>query len=167
MLGVENYHLRYLGIVGGALLLMGMTYWPIHSRNQELNVEKQYWQAQVELQRPEVQKPLFPTLMDLPMIIEECQSVFQEENVQALAVNLDRIETESKDPMRTDQPTGLSYALFHFKLGGSWSGIEAAFQRFENISDQVIQIQEVRLNPEGGDSVLKIYFYEPDKPDLP
>lgn len=167
MLRVENQHLRYLGIVGGALLLMGMTYWPIHGRNQELNAEKQYWQAQVERQRPEVQKVMFPTLIDLPTTIEDCQRLFQEENVQVLSVNLDRIVTDSKNPMSTEKTTGLSYALFNFKLEGNWKGIETAFQRLEDISNQVIQIQEVRLNPEGGDLVLKIYFYEPDKPTPP
>lgn len=167
MLRLENHHLRYLGIVSGALFLMGMTYWPIHDKNQKLNVEKKYWLAQVERQRPEVQKTSFPPLMDLPTTIEQCERFFQEENVQVLSVNLDRIMTVNKDPISPGQPTGLSYALFHFKLAGSWSGIETAFQRLENISNQVIQIQEVRLNPEGGDSVLKIYFYEPDKPTPP
>ncbi|AHF08628.1 hypothetical protein [Desulfitobacterium metallireducens] len=167
MLGIEYHRLKYLVIVGGALFLMGLIYYPIHDKNQELNVERKYWQAQVELQRPEIQQVMFPTLMDLPTTIEECQRFFKEENVQVLSVNLDRIENESKDSISSDQPRRLSYALFHFKLAGSWSGIETAFQHLENNSDQAIQIQEVRLNPEGGESVLKVYFYEPDKPDSP
>lgn len=167
MLGIENHHRRYLGIVAGAILIMALTYYPIYDKSQELEVEKKYWQTQVELERPEVQQAMFPTLTGLPTTIEECQRLFQEENVQVLSANLDRIESENKAPISIDQPSVLSYALFHFKLRGSWSAIETVFHRLENAPDQVIQIQEVRLNPEGGDSVLKIYFYEPDKPTPP
>lgn len=156
MRSIENHLLRYWGIVGGALILLGLVYYSIQSKNQVLIAEKQDWQAQVEFQRPEVQQAKISSLMDLPAIIEECQSVFQEQSAQVLSVNLDRIESDE-----------LSYALFHFKLRGSWSGIETAIQRLENLSVPVIQIQEVRLNPEGGDLVLKIYFYEPDKPAQP
>lgn len=156
MRSVENHRLRYWGIVGGALLILTVAYFSIQSKNQELITEKQYWQTQVELQRSEVQQTKMTTLMDLPTIIEECQSIFQAESVQVLLVNLDRIETGE-----------LSYALFHFKLRGSWSGIETTLQRLVNITDQVIQIQEVRLNPEGGDLLVKIYFYEPDKLSQP
>ncbi|HVJ48901.1 hypothetical protein [Desulfitobacterium sp.] len=167
MLGVENHYLKYLGVVGGALFLTGMIYWPLYGNVQELKVEKHYWQAQVELPRPVAQSANLPKLLDFPTTIEECQRLFQEGNVQVLAVNLDRIEAERRNPTSTDQLSGLSYALFHFKLKGSWGGIETGFQRLENISNQAIQIQEVRLNPEGGDAILKIYFYEPDKPILP
>lgn len=145
---------------------MGLVCWPSYAKIRELNLEKSYWQAQLELQRPGVQETVLPTLMELPTTIEACQQVFQEENVQVLTVNLDRIETESREAL-DEQDAGLCYALFHFKLSGSWKGIENAFQRLENVSDQIIHIQEVRLNPEGGDSVLKIYFYEPNKLDQP
>lgn len=166
MRGIEIHRLRYLGIVAG-LLILGIIYFLIQDNNRELTAEKQYWQAQVESQHPEVQRVVYPNLLDLPKTIEECQSAFQEENVHILSVNLDRIETDDKNLKSADQSTALSYALFHFKLAGSWSGIETALQRLENITDQAIKIQEVRLNSEGGDLVLKIYFHEPDKPSQP
>lgn len=169
MVGAGNRYqkYRYLVIIGVVILLMGMTYLPVQGKIRELRVEKEFWQGQVKQQPSKVQSVRLPTLLDLPSILEKCQSLFEEEQVRVVSVNLDRLEAVSGNPTGTDQPVSLSYALFHFKLLGSWSGIEASFQQLENIPDQAIEIQEVRLNPEGGDSILKIYFYEPDKPILP
>lgn len=167
MMGVGNRHLKYGVIIGLALFLIGMTYVPVKGKTQALKTEKEFWQGQVTQQSSKTQNTILPTLLDLPSILEECQSVFEEERIHVVSVNLDRLEGAGENLTSADHPGGLSYALFHFKLWGSWSGIEASFHRLENISDQAIQIQEVQLNAEGGDSILKIYFYEPDKPLLP
>lgn len=168
MFGVGNHRLKYLVIVGVALFLMGMTYLPVKGKVQELKAEKELWQGQMKQQSSKGQSATLPTLLDLPSVLEECQSLFEEQSVHVVSVNLDRLEEASVNPTSADHSVGLSYALFHFKLLGSWNGIETSFQHLENISDQAIQIQEVRLNAEGGDSILKIYFYEPDKePDKP
>lgn len=160
-----NDKLKYFVFVGVALLLMGAALWALQGKIQQLSQEKQYWQMQMEQTPSKVKEVNLPGLLDLPPLIDGCQNEFKEQAVQVISANLDRLGEETgKSP---DQSSGLSYALFHFKLKGSWSGIEAALNRIENIPDRTIQVQEVRLNSESGDVVLKIYFYEPDKPSRP
>lgn len=162
---IINHKLKSIVFVGAVLLLVGSLLWAVQGKIRQLSQEKQYWQVQMD-QIPSKNKEVnLPSLLDLPPLIEACQNEFKEQAVQVASANLDRFGEETKTS--TDQGSGLSYALFHFKLKGSWSGIEAALKRIENIPDRTIQVQEVRLNSDSGDVVLKIYFYEPDKPSQP
>lgn len=171
MLGMPNRnHLKYLGVAGAAFVLIGVTYWPAQGQIRELEAEKQYWQGQQDRNPLKTQGAQLPHLLELPSIIEQCQGLFQERQVQVLSINLERLgedSAESTGSTGSEQTVSMSYALLHFKLQGSWDGIEAGLKQIETIPDQAIQLQEVRLNTKGGEIVMKIYFYEPDKPSLP
>ncbi|WP_425807654.1 hypothetical protein ACHOLT_09815 [Desulfitobacterium sp. Sab5] len=162
MSGIPMDNLKYLSLIAAAFLSIGSAVWSVQGKIHQLNGEKQYWQVQAEQIPSEAMKINLPGLLDLPTLIEECQDEFKEQAVQVVYANLDRIGEENNKS--TGQSSGLNYALFHFKLKGSWSGIEAALNQIENSTNKSIQLQEVRLNSESGDVALKIYFYEPDKP---
>lgn len=177
MLRMPNRNtLKYLGVAGAALVLIGVTYWPAQGQIRELETEKQYWQGQQGRNPLKTQAAQLPHLLDLPSIIEQCQGLFQERQVQVLSINLERLGEDSAESTGSagsagsagsEQTVNMSYALLHFKLQGSWDGIEAGLKQIETIPDQAVQLQEVRLNTKGGEIVMKIYFYEPDKPSLP
>ncbi|WP_434511833.1 hypothetical protein [Desulfitobacterium sp. AusDCA] len=162
MSGIAMDNLKYLSLIAAAFLLIGSAVWSVQGKIHQLNGEKQYWQVQAE-QLPLAAKSVnLPGLLDLPKLIEECQNIFKEQAIQVISANLDRLGEDNNKS--AEQSSGLNYALFHFKLKGSWSGIEAALNKIEKNSGQSIQLQEVRLNSESSDVALKIYFYEPDKP---
>ena len=98
MLRMPNRNtLKYLGVAGAALVLIGVTYWPAQGQIRELEAEKQYWQGQQGRNPLKTQAAQLPHLLDLPSIIEQCQGLFQERQVQVLSINLERLGEDSAE----------------------------------------------------------------------
>ncbi|NMA69808.1 MAG: hypothetical protein GX958_10370 [Desulfitobacterium sp.] len=97
----------------------------------------------------------FPTLEELPFIVEECVGIFAQEEILTSSYNLQYIGEEQGDSLYP------KYAVMKFKVLGSWEGIKKALKEIESIPRQNIHIKEVNLYEEGGEFVFWIHFLEP------
>ncbi len=121
-----------------------------------LEKEKEQLSIPVSLPSGELGYNEFPTMEDLPFIVEECVKILAREKVLTRSYNLQYIGEEQGVPLYP------KYAVMGFKLQGSWEGIEKALSEMEDISHQNIHVREMRLNEEGGEILLWIHFLEPD-----
>ena len=139
-----------LGLIGGRLLLYWQEYKVLSNELSQLDNQT------LQTSALEVTKDT-PQTSQLLEVIDQCVIIFIEEDLGIRSYNLERIIEEG------DGQTALHSALIRFKVRGSWAGIESGLQRIENLPQQGIHVEEAFLEKGGGEILLKIFFYEPDK----
>lgn len=97
-----------------------------------------------------------PSMNQLPDMIEKCCKTFVKEGIDVVNFNVERFgernETENK-------MASLDYALVRLHLQGQWNNIVTSLKGLEEAQEFSIHVQEVKLASEGGDVLLRIYFY--------
>jgi len=95
-----------------------------------------------------------PSMDQLPDIIEQCRGAFVKEGVAVLALNVERFGEQPK----TADGASLDYGLVRLHLRGNWAGIVTSLKGLEATHDGNVHLQEVILNTQGGEALLRIYF---------
>lgn len=95
-----------------------------------------------------------PRVDRLPDIIEQCRMIFAQTGVEVTSFSVDRFG----DPLKASQESSLDYGLVRWRLRGDWEAIIPALKALEEDQVAGLRLQEVRLNEEGGEVLLKVYF---------
>lgn len=155
---------KHLRLIGPGWLVIGLTfplacflgwlflgYSPMHVRVQTLSEQKSHWQT--VLAGPQPAEPLIPAIDQLPDILEICRKSFLAENVQVTSMNVERFADKKES-----HPADLDYALVRLRFNGTWPGMVKGLQDIESQKNLAVHVKEISLKPEGGESLLQIYF---------
>lgn len=144
----------FLCTVLGFVLLWQPTYLQLRS----LQKEKIYWQhvlrTGVTNTKTDTKAAAIPTMDQLPDIIEQCRGAFVKEGVDVVNLNVERFGERRE----TGNGASLDYGLVRLHLRGNWEGIVTSLKALEETQEGNIHLQEVVLDAEGGEALLKIYF---------
>ena len=150
------------GITAGFLLctVLGfLVLWqPAYFQLRSLQKEKTYWQhvlrTGVTNTKTDATATIIPTMDQLPDIIEQCREVFVKEGVAVVNLNVERFGERRE----SGQGASLDYGLVRLHLRGKWEGIVTSFKELEETQEGNLHLQEIVLNAEGGEALLRIYF---------
>lgn len=145
----------YIGIMIFLVCLLATGSMFNYQKVVSLQKEKEKISLSASLIRGEIKDYQYPTLEELPFIVEECVEIFAREQVLTNSYNLQYIGEEHADSLYP------KYAVMGFKVLGSWEGIKKALQEIESIPQQIIHVQEMRLYEGGGEFIFWIHFLEP------
>lgn len=151
-------------LVGTLLLfmLMGGSLFSLFQELELLQEEKRGW-TEVVLNAPkEALLEIAPRVEDLPIMIDQCVKIFEQEDAEIRTFNLERFGEGAGN-----QTSYINYALVRFTLKGTWEGLRNGIETIESLPKEAIRVQEAQLNSSGGEILLKIYFREPDNPLKP
>jgi hypothetical protein len=160
---IQRFSLRSMrGIAAGLLLCSVLGFlllWrPTYLQLRSLEKEKTYWQQVLRTgatnTNPDIRTLNIPTMDQLPDIIEQCRGVFAKEQVDVAGLNVERFGERRE----TGHGTSLDYSLVRLHLRGSWERIVSSLQALEGTQAGNIHLQEVVLDAEGGETLLRIYF---------
>ncbi|HZK53199.1 MAG TPA: hypothetical protein VFC84_03215 [Desulfosporosinus sp.] len=147
-----------LGIVGGFLV-----FWqPAYLQFRSLETEQTRWQEVLRAgtadtnmnTKLQTTSLAIPTMDQLPDIIDQCRGAFVKEGVVVASLNVERFG-EQRESVKG---LGLDYGLVRLQLKGPWEGIVTSLKALEETPVGNIHLQEVVLNTQGGEALLKIYF---------
>lgn len=131
---------------------------PAYRQLQSLQKEKAYWQKVLSTSVEDVKiyskVATIPTMDQLPDIIEQCRGAFVRESVKVVSLNVERFGERRE----TGNGASLDYGLVRLHLRGNWEGIVTSLKEIEETQAGNIHLQEVVLDAEGGEALLKIYF---------
>ncbi|AFM01259.1 MULTISPECIES: hypothetical protein [Desulfitobacterium] len=98
-----------------------------------------------------------PLLMDdLLVIMDECVKGFTDEKLTVFSYHLEGILEGEVNP------SILRFALIRLRVQGSWAEIERGLTHIETMPRGGIHVEEVVLEENGGEILLKLFFLEPD-----
>jgi len=141
-----------------AIVLVFFLFWqPAYLQLKALQAEETYWQQVLRTdgtKTKDINVVTIPTMDQLPDIIEQCRGAFVIEGVDVVSLNVERFG-ERRD---TSNGASLDYGLVRLHLRGSWEDIVASLKALEETQGGNIYLQEVVLGPEGGETLLQIYF---------
>lgn len=127
-----------------------------------LKEERSVW-SNISVQSTKEENLQEPSMIEeLPTLIDQCVNILQREKVSVYRFNLERFGDE-----RASLSPYFNFALVRFSLRGSWEGIQKGLTEVEALINHGVRVQEAKLNPGGGEILLKIYFQEPDNPPSP
>ena len=147
-----------LGIVGGFLV-----FWqPAYLQLRSLEREQTRWHdvlrtgtADTNMNtKTQIKTTAIPTMDQLPDIIEQCRGAFVKEGVAVASLNVERFGEQRENI----HGVSLDYGLVRLQLKGTWEGIVTSLKALEETQVGNIHLQEVVLNTQGGEALLKIYF---------
>jgi len=131
---------------------------PAYHQLRSLQNEKTYWQhvmtAGATNAKTESKQAAIPSMDQLPDIIEQCRGEFVREGVDVASLNVERFGERRE----TGKGVSLDYGLVRLHLRGNWESIIKSLKALEEKPEGNIHLQEVILNPEGGETLLQIYF---------
>jgi len=131
---------------------------PAYHQLRSLQNEKAYWQhvmtAGATNAKTESKQAAIPSMDQLPDIIEQCRDEFVREGVDVASLNVERFGERRE----TGKGASLDYGLVRLHLRGNWENIVKSLKALEEKPEGNIHLQEVILNPEGGETLLQIYF---------
>lgn len=148
------------GAVVGFLSLGALLALPDKQRSAELEQEKAYWAQVLAGQSPDMYEALspvepqigeIPTIEQIPYLIDRCSNLLVAAGVEVTSFNVERFAEKETDG------SPLDYALLRIYLIGSWPEIEAGLKKLET-SNLAVRVEELHLDANGGDALLKIYF---------
>ncbi|MDP4125819.1 MAG: hypothetical protein Q8912_02615 [Bacillota bacterium] len=136
-----------------------LVFWrPMYRHFRSLQTEKNHWQNVLQamsVNKYESPKTIsIPTMDQLPDIVDQCRSIFGKESVDVFAFNVERFG-ERQD---AGKGPNLDYGLVRFRLRGQWEGIIRSLKVLEEMQGFSVQVQEVVLEAEGGETLLQIDF---------
>lgn len=147
-----------LGIVGGFLVV----WQPAYLKLRSLETEQTHWQDVLKTgtadtnmnTKPQITTLAIPTMDQLPDIIDQCRGAFVTEGVVVASLNVERFGEQRENV----KGVSLDYGLVRLQLKGPWEGIVTSLKALEETPVGNIHLQEVVLNTQGGEALLKIYF---------
>lgn len=149
-----------MGISVLLFLLVSVSFLPLIARFETLKEQKQAAFERTSYETIKYDEISVPQAEQLPTLIDQCLRIFEEEKVGLRSFNLERFGSVGGQV----EHSSLNYALVRIKLFGSWEDIQRGIMKVENLPNQAIHAQEVKLRADEGELLLKMFFQEPDNP---
>ena len=130
---------------------------PMYLQLRSLQKEKIYWQnvkAGSVNYIGDTKASTIPTMDQFPSMMDQCRGAFVEKGVAVYALNVERFGERRE----VGDGGSLDYGLVRLRLHGPWEGIVRALKAVEKMQEFSIHVQEVRLETEGGEVLLQMYF---------
>ncbi|MGC7873519.1 hypothetical protein ACPUYX_18665 [Desulfosporosinus sp. SYSU MS00001] len=141
-------------------LLEFCTFWnPAYRNLQDLRKKIIYWETMSRTSL-DIAVPKLPTRDQFLDIVEGCRDNFLQAGVKVTDLKVEGFGTPENRVI--SQGAAIDYALLRLHLQGNWETIISQLEVLED-SHEEIYIQEIMLAPEGGESLLQIYYYSPNE----
>ncbi len=156
--------LRWLkGITVGLMVCISLAFlvlWqPAYTEFQSIQKQKDDWLFIMTAEGTNLKSNhnlyAIPSMDLLPDMIEKCHNTFVKEGIDVVSFNVERFGERNE----TENKRTLDYALVRLRLQGQWNDIVTSLKGIEEVQEFSIHVQEVILASEGGDVLLRIYFY--------
>ena len=153
---------RIVVMILACTVLAFLVLWrPMYLQLRSLQKEKIYWQnvktgsvAGSVNYMGATKVSTIPTMDQFPDMMDQCRGAFVEEGVAVYALNVERFGERREG----GNGGSLDYGLVRLRLHGPWEGIVRALKVVEEMKEFSIHVQEVRLEAEGGEVLLQMYF---------
>ncbi|AET66690.1 hypothetical protein Desor_1016 [Desulfosporosinus orientis DSM 765] len=157
-LSLHSLKLIFVGILACHFVFFLFLWQPVYNEISTLKEAKLYWQQVIRTGLKSSAEEI-PGMDQLPSLIEQCCDDFSKSGVDVASFNVERFgERRAKG-----KGTRIDYALVRLRLLGQWQDILSALKELEGDQGFKIQIQEVLLTEEGGNTLLQIYFKTGDR----
>ena len=143
-----------LGTVCGFIMLWQPAYLQFRTLQRQETRWKDVLRTGITNTKTNIKTVAIPSMDQLPDIIEQCRGTFVKEGVAVIALNVERFGEQPK----TATGASLDYGLVRLHLRGNWEGIITSLKALEATHDGNVHLQEVILNTQGGEALLRIYF---------
>ena len=138
-------------------ILLGFSLLWLPSYLQLRDLQKEESSSELLLKTNVVNNALkIPTMDQLLDKVEQCRSIFDDAGVEVVALNIERFGKGDGD--KDSDGVVIDYAFVRLRLRGNRETIISAFKRLEE-TQEGIRIQEVILGSDGGEVLLRFYFY--------
>ncbi|KLU66277.1 MULTISPECIES: hypothetical protein [Desulfosporosinus] len=141
-------------------LLEFCIFWnPAYRNLRNLQKEIKYWKTMSKTSL-DIAIPKVPTRDQFLDIVEGCRADFLQAGVKVTDLKVEGFGMQENRAI--SRGAAIDYALLRLHLQGNWETIISQLEGLED-SHEEIYIQEIMLDPTGGEGVLRIYYYSPNE----